>query len=243
VPGGGELKMLVLAGGFGTRLQSVLPDTPKAMAPVGEIPFLALQLENWMAQGVRSFVFLLHHHADRIISFLEKSRSGLLKECEIVNIVEPAAMDTGGAVAYAVRELGLAGEFLVVNADTWLGSGVRELLGAPAPAMAVIRLDDTRRYGKVEFDEARRVTAFREKNPQSGGGWINAGMYRLDADLFRAWDGSRFSIEKKTLHDLAGQGRLQAVELDTAFIDIGIPEDYSRFCRLVEEGRISNLCS
>lgn len=235
--------MLVLAGGFGIRLQSVLPDMPKAMAPVGEIPFLALQLENWIAQGVRSFVFLLHHHADQIISFLERSRGGLLKDCEVVNVVEFVAMDTGGAVAYAVRKLGLDEDFLVVNADTWLGSGVRELTALPAPAMAVIRLSDTQRYGKVEFDRAHQVTAFREKSLQTGEGWINAGMYRLNTDLFRDWDGTRFSIEKKTLHDLACQGRLQAVELDTAFIDIGIPEDYSRFCQQVEEGRIGNLCN
>ncbi len=237
------MKMLVLAGGFGTRLQSVLPGTPKAMAPIGATPFLALQLENWIAQGVRSFVFLLHHQADQIIRFLETNCGGLLRDCEVVHLVEPLAMDTGGAVAYAVRELALEGDFLVVNADTWLGSGVWELRSLPAPAMAVIRLEDTRRYGKVEFDEAHRVTAFREKSAEGGPGWINAGVYRLNSSLFRNWDGARFSIEKKTLHDLVGQGRLQAVELDTDFIDIGIPEDYSRFCQLAGEGRIDDLCN
>ena len=49
--------MLLLAGGFETQVQSVLHDTPKAMAPVGGIPFLALQLKNWLSQYVRSFVF------------------------------------------------------------------------------------------------------------------------------------------------------------------------------------------
>ena len=54
------MKMLVLAGGFGTRLQSVLADFPKALAPVGQAPFLRFQLEHWITQGLRSFVFLLH---------------------------------------------------------------------------------------------------------------------------------------------------------------------------------------
>ncbi len=237
------MKLLVLAGGFGTRLQSVLPDTPKAMAPIGATPFLALQLESWIGQGVRSFVFLLHHQADQIIRFLETNRRRLLRDCEVVCLVEPVALDTGGAVAYAVRELALEGDFLAVNADTWLGSGIRELMAMPAPAMAVIKVDDTRRYGKVEFNEAFRVTAFREKCAQGEPGWINAGAYRLNSNLFRHWDGTRFSIEKKTLRDLAEQGQLHVVQLNTDFIDIGIPEDYSRFCLLAGKGRIGSLCN
>jgi D-glycero-alpha-D-manno-heptose 1-phosphate guanylyltransferase len=227
--------MLVLAGGFGTRLQPVLPATPKAMAPIGGRPFLALQLENWISQGVRSFVFLMHHRSDQIISFLEMSRDGLLSGCELVYVVEPTAMDTGGAVAYALRELAFEGDFLVVNADTWLGSGIRDLIAMPAPAMAVIRLEDTQRYGEVKLDESRMVTSFCEKGSNGGPGWINAGLYRFNSILFSDWDGVRFSIEKKTLNCLASQGRLHAVALNTDFIDIGIPEDYSRFCRLVVE--------
>jgi NDP-sugar pyrophosphorylase family protein len=237
------LPMIVLAGGFGTRLQSVLPATPKALAPVGDIPFLALQLQNWIAQGVRVFLFMLHHHADQIIDFVEGSRDGLLRGCEATCLVEPTPMDTGGAIAFAVRERNLQGDFLVANADTWLGGGIGELTQAASPAMAVIRVDDTGRYGQVEFDDHRRVTVFREKDARGLPGWINAGMCRLNAELFRDWDGQRFSLERKTFLELAARERLTAVELDSDFIDIGIPKDYSQFCRWVEEGRIGSLCS
>ena len=236
------MKLLVLAGGFGTRLQSVLPGTPKALAPVGEAPFLALQLENWVAQGIRSFVFLLHHHADQITGFLDTVKNGLLKDCEVVSLVEPAPMDTGGAVAYAVRELGLDGDFLVTNADTWLGSGIRELTASRAPAMAVIRLNDSSRYGQVQFDDSHRVTAFTEKNALGAPGWINAGLCRLRADMFDNWDGSRFSLERQTFPELVQRGELRAVAIEPYFIDIGIPEDYQRFCRWIEAGRKGTLC-
>ena len=83
------MKLLVLAGGFGTRLQSVVSDVPKALAPVGNVSFLYLQLEHRIAQGVRSFVFLLHHQADLIIGFLKEEQIGLLKDCEIQWLVEP----------------------------------------------------------------------------------------------------------------------------------------------------------
>ena len=230
-------KLLVLAGGFGTRLQTFLPGTPKALAPVGKVPFLELQLENWIAQGIRSFVFLLHHQADQITGFLDKSKSGLLKECDIASLVEPAPMDTGGAVAYAIRELGLDGDFLVTNADTWLGAGIRELSASHAPAMAVIRLDDSSRYGQVQFDDSCRVTAFIEKNAGGAPGWINAGLCRLRAEMFDHWDGVKFSLERQTFPELAKRGELRAVAIEPDFIDIGIPKDYLRFCRWIEGGR------
>ncbi len=235
-------KLLILAGGFGSRLQSILPDKPKALAPVGEVPFLALQLENWIAQGIRSFVFLLHHQANQITDFLDGIKSGPLKDCEVKSLIEPRPMDTGGAVAYAVRELSLNGDFLVANADTWLGSGIGELTASHAPSMAVIQLDDSSRYGQVQFDDSHRITAFTEKYTLSAPGWINAGLCRLHAELFKNWDGARFSLEKQTFPSLVGRGELQAVAINSDFIDIGIPADYQRFCRWIEEGRKSTLC-
>ncbi len=238
-----NMKLLILAGGFGTRLQSLLPSTPKALAPIGETPFLALQLNNWIKQGIRSFVFLLHHQANQITDFLKTVENGLLSECEVISLVEPAPMDTGGAVAYAVRELGLVDDFLVTNADTWLGSGMRELTESLGPAMVVIRLNDSSRYGRVEFDDSRRVTAFLEKNIINAPGWINAGLCRLSPSAFQNWDGSRFSLERQTFPGMVQRGELLAVAVEPDFIDIGIPEDYQRFCRWVEGGSKGNLCN
>lgn len=235
-------KLLVLAGGFGTRLQSALPGIPKALAPVGKTPFLELQLENWITQGIRSFVFLLHHQADLIKGFLAKAKIELLKDCEVISLAEPTAMDTGGAVAYAVRELSLKGRFLVTNADTWLGSGIGKMCTSQAPSMAVIQLKDPSRYGQVTFDDHGTVTAFTEKSALGTPGWINAGLCLLSADLFKPWDGTRFSLERQSFTRWAQGGQLQAVAIDADFIDIGIPEDYLRFCRWIEQGRRGTLC-
>ncbi len=231
------MEIIVLAGGFGTRLKSVLPGTPKALAQVGKVPFLALQLENWVAQGGRSFTFLLHHQADQIITFLETMRSSLLKGCQIKILVEPTPMDTGGAIAYAVQELGLDEDFLVANADTWLGSGICELELSSSPTIAVVHLDDVSRYGQVKLDHENRITSFQEKNTGGVSGWVNAGLCRLRADFFRNWDGSRFSLEKQTFPKFVERGELSAVIINADFIDIGIPEDYQRFCSWIATGR------
>lgn len=231
------MKLLVLAGGFGTRLQSVVSEVPKALAPVGHLPFLYLQIENWISQGLRSFIFLLHHKADLIIDFLEYEKTNLLKDCEVGWIVEPKPMDTGGAVAYAIRHLMLDGDFLLTNADTWLGTGIQAVANCTAPAIAVVKLSDTSRYGQIRFDNQFKVIAFTEKNKTHENGWINAGLCHLNADLFRHWYGKSFSLERVLFTQLVGKGLLTAVALKTDFLDIGIPSDYSRFCIWIQNKR------
>jgi D-glycero-alpha-D-manno-heptose 1-phosphate guanylyltransferase len=237
------MKLLVLAGGFGTRLHPVVAEVPKALAPVGQLPFLYFQIENWIAQGLRSFVFLLHHRSDLIVRFLKAEKKGLLSGCQVTWIVEPKPMDTGGAVAYAVKQLKLTGNFLLTNADTWLGSGIQDVSRSTAPSMAVLGLRDASRYGRVHFNEQFDVTTFSEKSRSQSPGWINAGLYHLNADLFKNWDEQPFSLEKIFFPELAGRGALKALPLQIDFIDIGIPDDYFRFCQWISTGRKGMLCS
>ena len=233
--------LLVLAGGFGTRLRSAVADVPKPLAPVAGCPYLYYLLESWVGQGVREFIFLLYHQADMIEEFLRSEAvSTLLQGCKVQTLIEAQPMGTGGAVAHAVQQLHLRGGFLVANADTWLGSGLAELATTPAPAIAVLRVENTERYGRVET-EANKIVAFAEKQDSAGTGWINAGMYHLDAALFTDWDGEPFSLERLLFPPLAEAGCLQALPLQTEFIDIGIPADYFRFCRWIESQKADAL--
>ena len=236
-----EPHLLVLAGGFGTRLRSAVADVPKPLAPVEGQPYLGYLIDSWIAQGVRSMTFLLHHQAELIEDFVRELESeGRLKGCEIRFLVEPEPLGTGGAIAYAVRELGLTGSFLASNADTWLGSGIAQVFAAKSPAMAVISVAETQRYGSVST-AANKIAHFEEKQNSHGGGLINAGLYHLDAELFGHWDGKPFSLEREIFPALAVADRLTAVSLDTDFIDIGVPEDYFRFCHWIASNKAGTL--
>ena len=237
------MKLLVLAGGFGTRMQSALAAVPKALAPVGNVPFLHLQIEHWKNQGIKSFTFLLHHQADLIIDFLrQEQETGVLNGCEIHWLVEPMPLDTGGAVAYAVHQLGLTDNFLLTNADTWLGACIASVTQAEAPAVAVVEMSDTARYGRVQFDAQHSVTGFQEKNSKSQEAcWINAGLCQLNASSFKDWDHLPFSLERVTFPAMVERRELKAVALQTEFIDIGVPDDYYRFCRWIATNRKGNL--
>lgn len=231
------MRLLILAGGIGSRLKAAVSDVPKALAPIGGKPFLQLQIEHWLSQGVSEFTFLLHYQANQIIDFLVMQESSLPSYCRIDWVIEPEPLDTGGAVAHLVNTSNVRDSFLLTNGDTWLGGGIQEVFQTAAPAMAVVNLDNVGRYGQIQFNEDQLVTSFTEKDNQPTSGWINAGLCRLDPLLFKNWDGKPFSLERGLLPKLVKNRHLTAVPLQTHFIDIGIPEDYYRFCRWIESGK------
>lgn len=237
-------ELLVLAGGFGSRLQSVVSDVPKPLAPVAGRPYLDYLVDSWVEQGVERLTFLLHHKAELLQEFIAVKQHQLLQDgysCRLRFLVEAIPLGTGGAVAQAVRSFDLKADFLVANADTWLGSGISQLSRIGDPAIAVVDVSNAARYGAVRVKDGK-VIAFDEKQTLAGSGWINAGLYNLSPEVFSEFrDGQSFSIERELFPQLVARHQLKATSLKTDFIDIGIPEDYSRFCRWIESGKAGIL--
>jgi NDP-sugar pyrophosphorylase family protein len=232
---------LVLAGGFGVRLRDTIPDVPKPLAPVNGSPFLSYLIRNWIGQGINSFTFLLHHQASLIEAFLQKEQSeGPFSECRVRVVREPRPLNTGGAIAHAVHKHGISESFLVANADTWLESGIEAVSAASPPALGVVMVSDCNRYGAVQI-EGDEVGAFAEKQYSSGPGWINAGLYHLNCELFADWNAEPFSLESNLFPNLVAARQLRAVSVQSEFLDIGIPQDYFRFCRWIESNKVAAL--
>ena len=223
----------MLAGGFGTRLLDAVSDVPKAMAPINGVPLLKLQLDNWIHQGQKSFLFLLHHKADSIISLLEEQKRAYGATINIDWIVEKRALGTGGSVANAVQSRNLSGSVLVANADTWLEFGLELITSEHRPVVGVVKVRDQSRYGCVDFDSQGCVIKFIEKSRKQGfelAGIINAGIYKLPVDVFKEKAGEVFSLELEVLPSLVKRKKLAAIELSSVFFDIGVPADYYEFC-------------
>lgn len=235
-----DLPIFILAGGKGTRLASVVSDVPKPLAPVNGKPFLQYLLENYVNQGFKNFYFLLHHKSDLIISCVENLKESILEKCKIHYSVEPSLLGTGGSVAYTLQSLNYSGEFVIVNADTWVDAkSMNRIASSIEPSIGVIHISDVSRYGKVTTS-GDLIMAFDEKKENAGQGWINAGIYKLHSDDFIGKAGE-FSMEKDIFPNLVKQGRLRAVPLETEFIDIGIPEDYERFQKWITSGKETGL--
>jgi D-glycero-alpha-D-manno-heptose 1-phosphate guanylyltransferase len=218
---------IVLAGGLGTRLKSVVTDLPKSLAPVNGRPFLAYLLDFAKKQGIEKFIFALGYKTEMIETFIKEYLPG--KNYRIS--IEAQPLGTGGAIFKACEEVSTK-DAIVLNADTFFGvnfsnlSIIHELQQAECTlALKPMRKFD--RYGVVEL-EKQIVTGFSEKKYHDYG-LINGGVYALDANAFlQKKFPAVFSFEHDYLEKWYKSGRILGMTSDAYFIDIGIPEDYQR---------------
>lgn len=230
--------ILVLAGGFGSRLKSVVSDVPKPLAPVCGKPFLIYLIEHLVSQGAKEFVLLLHYEAKLIRSVVGEVLDGNnMDGVTITSIVEDRPLGTGGSIINAINTLNINEPFMVVNADTWLGGGLKQVSLSTPNSIAAVKVKDCSRYGGLVV-KGIRIEKFLEKESSHNSGLINAGLYHLSPDIFTAFLGKAiFSLENDVFPSVADNGMFSAIQIDADFIDIGVPEDYFRFCRWIESGK------
>ena len=217
---------VILAGGFGTRLRSVLPDLPKSVAPVRGVPFLHYVLHWLERQGVNRVIACTGYLADVV----EREMGRYAGAVELVFLREREPLGTGGAIYRALRSV-LGPRAYVLNGDTYFPAdlaayaGEADRIGADL-ALALRRISDASRYGCVQLRDGR-VQSVNEKTA-SGAGLINAGLYLLPRDLVeRVPMPAVFSWETDFLQPLAAKLGIAGVPVDAPFVDIGTPESYA----------------
>jgi len=217
---------IILAGGQGTRLRSVVSDVPKPMAPVAGRPFLAWILDYVKSQGVERVILATGHLHFVIDEFFGNRWNGI----GIHYSLEEQPLGTGGAMRQALS-LVEHRQAVALNGDTCFLTSFAELLAVHdrerCPlTMALKPLSDFDRYGSV-IVERNRIAEFRAKGPCERG-LINAGTYILERDLFSQIPDlpSKFSFETDVLEARIATVPIAAAVQDAFFIDIGIPEDY-----------------
>ena len=221
---------IVLCGGKGTRLASVVSDVPKPLAPVGGRPFLDYVLNYLVQSGqVTRAILATGHLAQTVVSTYGRRFGPLAVDYS----EEQVPLGTGGAVLQALRRFELTAPFFVLNGDSFVDADLRALaerLAAPDTkvALSLYHVADASRFGTVTCD-GDRVTRFAEKQGKAEPGWINAGIYALRADALTDWkdDSGRVSLEEQMLPGLAARRAAAALQTGTRFIDIGLPETYA----------------
>jgi D-glycero-alpha-D-manno-heptose 1-phosphate guanylyltransferase len=219
------MEAIVLAGGFGTRLRSIVSDVPKPMAPVAGRPFLELLLTALRLKGITRAILSIGYMADSITSHFAPLDIGL----EIAFEIETAPLGTGGAITAALRHVSEDRVF-VFNGDTYLDLEIGSLNamwpGDRTPVVVARRVPDTERYGRLEADSGR-ISKFAGTGVR-GAGLINAGCYLLPSNVFaRSSLPTAFSFEQDYLARCAASS-LRVFVANGKFIDIGVPEDYRR---------------
>ena len=217
---------IVLAGGLGTRLRSVLPDQPKCLAPVADRPFLFHVINYWRSQGIERFVFSLGYKHDQIQAYLSKHFPTLNYE----TVIEQEPLGTGGAITLALRSC-LQPQVLVLNGDTLFRGDlhIAARLHAEQHANCTILLKPLThfdRYGVVHTNSNGQIQSFQEKQAVSSGE-INAGVYLLDKQKMLEEElPLKYSFEKDFLERFVTERKFFGIAQDVYFRDIGIPEDH-----------------
>ncbi len=225
----GTMKVLILAGGLGTRLRETLGALPKPLAPIGNKPFLEYLLKFISHQGFGDVIISLGYGSDAIREYLGDGSSLGLR---IKYTIERDLLGTGGAVKLA-ESLIESDDFFVINGDTYFEVELREMLhfhrahGAIA-TIALACKEGTGRYGNIIVDRGNEIAAFIEKTGEGSAGYINGGTYIFRRDVFDYIPANEVcSLEKEIVPFLVGKG-LYGFPVKGYFIDIGIPEDYEK---------------
>ena len=149
------MKVIVLAGGLGTRLRHLVPDLPKPMAPVGGRPFLEYMIERLIEAGLNELVLSVGYRAVTIRDHFGASWRG----ASITYAEEQEPLGTGGAIANAAR-YAPPEDVLVLNGDAFLDLDFKVFLdwrrhkGRASPiSIALRRVEDVNRYGAVRCED------------------------------------------------------------------------------------------
>ncbi|MCX7712625.1 MAG: sugar phosphate nucleotidyltransferase [Chthoniobacterales bacterium] len=224
------VQAVILAGGRGTRLASLLPDIPKPLAPICGRPYLFYLLDYLAIRGVSSFVLCTGWLGEKIRSVVGDEWLSV----PVFYSHEEEPLGTAGPLALAnSRGLLATDPLLVVNADTWFLPNFRlmhQLLDQTADAViAAVHHPSATRFGALQISTDNYIQKFLEKKIENSAGWINAGFYLIRRGVLRGIPVAHSSLEREFFPKLAARGRLRAaLHPHAPFLDFGTPDDYLR---------------
>jgi D-glycero-alpha-D-manno-heptose 1-phosphate guanylyltransferase len=223
----GQIVAVVLAGGYGTRVQHLLPGVPKPMAEVAGRPFLEWVVRYLAKQGIRRVVLSTGYLAAVVERHFGKQPiAGVTIRC----VPETKPLGTGGGFLHAARNAGdEPPAWLVMNGDSLAFADLTAVaapLSDDATSGVVVGrfVPDASRYGTLGIGSAGELLRFIEKQP--GSGVINSGIYLLRHSLLKeSPQRTPLSLENDVFPSWLARGmRLQTVVTEAPFLDIGTPE-------------------
>lgn len=219
---------IILAGGFGTRLQSVVSDLPKPMAPINGEPFLNFQLNYLKHYGIKNVILSVGYLSEKIKEYYGSTFNGI----NIEYVIEETPLGTGGGIRLAL-ENSKDDLVLVLNGDSFFDVDLSKFYNSHIQtrsqiSLALRKVSDAARYGTIETNSENKIISFKEKSGTNENGKINGGVYILDKKLFlqATPSATNFSIEKDFFEKQLTTFIINGFEFEGYFIDIGIPEDY-----------------
>jgi D-glycero-alpha-D-manno-heptose 1-phosphate guanylyltransferase len=238
------MKAIILCGGFGTRLSSMFPNTPKPLVPILGRVFLRHLLELILSSKAIDTIILSCFYKTELF---EKEFSEEIKLGKIVISEEKEKLGTGGAIFFNLKNLEENEAALILNGDSILKVNLENFINFSKQknndiCLCLAKVENSSRYGKVEITQNKSVKKFVEKNiNDTSAGLINAGIYVVNKNLLNHFKNQEasFSFEEVVLQSLGKRSKItnSTFLVDGVFLDIGVPEDY-----LKADGFVKDFC-
>ena len=216
------MQAIVLAGGLGTRLRSVVSDLPKPMASINGKPFLEYILDELNDFKFEKVVLTVGYKKEVIMNYFGNS----YKNIKLVYSIEDEPLGTGGCIKKALSFIDDPYVF-VLNGDTMFKIDFHAMSKSRQLTIACKHMYHFDRYGEIKIFNGKVIAFSEKKHVQEG--YINGGIYYMPKNLFDVYDlPSVFSLEKDFFEKYIHELEIHAFLAEDYFIDIGIPEDYLR---------------
>lgn len=221
---------VILAGGFGTRLQTVVNDVPKPMAPINNEPFLNYVFNYLKHYHIQHVVLSTGYLSEKILDYYKTEFNGI----KISYAKEDSPLGTGGGIRLAMEKCNTK-DVLVLNGDSFFDVNINSHFNSHQIkksdcTLALRKVDNAARYGTIILGDSNIIEAFKEKDNIEQSGLINGGVYIINRELFlnKTEVLKPFSIEKDFYEKRIAELNMFGFEYEGYFIDIGIPEDYKK---------------
>jgi len=227
--------VVILCGGRGERLRSVIKEQPKVLAEVRGKVFLDILIDNILQYGFKHIILSVGYLREQIKNHFSNDEN-----CNytITFSEEEKPLGTGGAIKNA-KDIISSNPFIVMNGDSICKVDFKSFFDFHIKkeallSIVLVRSKTTQDYGSVTLDDSGRITAFNEKIPGGSGNIMNAGIYLMGKDIFSYMpERDNFSLEydlfPKIVNDMC-YGFLT----DGEFLDIGTPERYEKAKRMIK---------
>ena len=223
---------VILAGGLGTRLRTIVSDLPKPMAPINGKPFLEHLMRYWIGQGIGHFVLSVGYLHQTIVDYFGFQFEG----ASLDYVIEKFPLGTGGGLLLALEKVSQKEKFLLLNGDTYFEIDLKSLVDFSDKTDAdwcfsLFRTGEVGRYLGMNILQDGRINSLKadssclERVSNGGVYLVNPRALGVIAVPF----GDKVSLEDDIFPAAIAEGqRFFGKEYQNLFIDIGVPEDYLR---------------
>jgi len=227
-----KVDVVLLCGGIGSRLATIVNDRPKPMAKINQQPFLDILIDYFAGFGFRRFVLCTGHMSEVIQEYYNQKSSSL----EFIVSDEKSPLGTAGCIKNAQKFI-QSESFFVANGDSFCSVNLFEfcnfhLSKQSLMTMAVTESEETGNGGLVRFDNSQKIVSFEEKIVQCQKGYINTGLYLFRKNILSLIpEHTKYSLEYNLFPRLTNKNSFAFICREE-LIDIGTPERYARAKRL-----------